>query len=179
VAEVERDVAATLPPGYSAIVTGPLAVVSRMIDEIRDTQIGSFGSALLLVFVLTALCLRSIPLALLALVPTTLPVLLTLGAMGLDVPLDMAPRWWPPSCSVSAWTGAACSRIGASASSAQAKAAIDTALLSRAACSRPPRRSAGAPCWCSCPESLAGFGVVSAVAIIASARGLLVLPRCC
>ena len=90
VADVEQKVAATLPAGYAAHVTGPLVVVSRMIDEIRDTQIGSFGSALLLVGVLTALCLRSVPLALLAMVPTTLPVLLTLGAMGaLGIPLDV------------------------------------------------------------------------------------------
>jgi uncharacterized protein len=90
VAGVERDVAAALPSGFSARVTGPLVVVSRMIDEIRDTQIGSFGSALLLVGALSALCLRSVPLALLALVPTTLPVLLTLGAMGaFGVPLDV------------------------------------------------------------------------------------------
>jgi hypothetical protein len=90
VAAVERDARAALPPGYAVRVTGPLVVVSRMIDEIRDTQIGSFGSALLLVGVLAALCLRSVPLALLALVPTTLPVLLTLGAMGaLGVPLDI------------------------------------------------------------------------------------------
>jgi predicted RND superfamily exporter protein len=90
VARVEGEVAARLPPGASAVVSGPLVVVSRMIDEIRDTQIGSFGSALLLVGALAALCLRSLPLALLALVPTTLPVLLTLGAMGaLGVPLDV------------------------------------------------------------------------------------------
>jgi len=90
VAGVERQVAAALPPGYSARVTGPLVVVSRMIDEIRDTQIGSFASALLLVAALTALCLRSVPLALLAMVPTVLPVLLTLGAMGaIGVPLDV------------------------------------------------------------------------------------------
>jgi hypothetical protein len=90
VAHAEREVAARLPPGASAVVTGPLVVVSRMIDEIRDTQIGSFGSATLLVLVLSALCLRSLSLALLALVPTVLPVLLTLGAMGaLGVPLDV------------------------------------------------------------------------------------------
>jgi len=90
VSSVERDVAAALPAGFSATVTGPLAVVSRMIDEIRATQISSFGSALVLVGVLAALCLRSVKLALLALVPTTLPVLLTLGAMGaLGVPLDI------------------------------------------------------------------------------------------
>jgi predicted RND superfamily exporter protein len=90
VAGVERDARAALPPGYAVRVTGPLLVVSRMLDEIRDTQLGSFGSALLLVGALAALCLRSVRLALLAMVPTTLPVLLTLGAMGaLRVPLDI------------------------------------------------------------------------------------------
>jgi hypothetical protein len=87
---VRRDVDADLPAGAHAVITGPIAIVSEMIDEIRATQIGSFGSALALVAVLTALCLRSIPLALLALIPTTVPVFLTLGAMGfLGIPLDM------------------------------------------------------------------------------------------
>jgi predicted RND superfamily exporter protein len=90
VARVRSETEAALPPGGRAVVTGPIAVVSEMIDEIRDTQIGSFGSALVLVFVLTVLCLRSIPLAALAMIPTTVPVLLTLGAMGfLHIPLDM------------------------------------------------------------------------------------------
>lgn len=90
VANVEREARAAAPAGSRVVVTGPLAVVSRMIDEIRDTQIGSFGQALAMVFALTALCLRSLRLALLAMVPTTLPVVLTLGAMGfLGIPLDM------------------------------------------------------------------------------------------
>jgi hypothetical protein len=90
VADVRREAEAAVPPGGHTIVTGPIAVVSEMIDEIRDTQIGSFGSALALVFVLTALCLRSITLALVAMIPTTVPVFLTLGAMGfLHIPLDM------------------------------------------------------------------------------------------
>ena len=90
VERVRAGTDAALPAGARAIVTGPIAVVSEMIDEIRDTQIGSFGSALALVFVLTALCLRSVPLALLAMVPTTVPVFLTLGAMGfLGISLDM------------------------------------------------------------------------------------------
>ncbi len=90
VERVRSEVAAALPPGAHAIVTGPLAVVSDMIDEIRDTQIGSFGAALALVAALTWVCLRSIPLTLLAMIPTTWPVLLTLGAMGfLGIPLDI------------------------------------------------------------------------------------------
>jgi predicted RND superfamily exporter protein len=90
VARVDQEVRDRLPPGYGATVTGPLAVVSRMIDEIQRTQIGSFAVALLLVGFLSALCLRSLPLAALAMVPTALPVLWTLGAMGaLGVPLDV------------------------------------------------------------------------------------------
>jgi predicted RND superfamily exporter protein len=90
VERVRREAEEAAPPGARVVVTGPIAVVSEMIDEIRDTQIGSFGSAVAMVFVLTALCLRSIPLALLAMIPTTVPVFLTLGAMGfLRIPLDM------------------------------------------------------------------------------------------
>ncbi len=90
VERVKNGVDAVLPPGAHAVITGPLAVVSRMIDEIRDTQIGSFGSALAMVLVLTAICLRSLRLALLAMIPTTIPVLMTLGAMGfIGIPLDM------------------------------------------------------------------------------------------
>jgi predicted RND superfamily exporter protein len=90
VAHARSEAEAAAPPGARVVVTGPIAVVSEMIDEIRDTQIGSFGSALALVLLLSALCLRSLPLALLAMIPTTLPVLVTLGAMGfLGIPLDM------------------------------------------------------------------------------------------
>jgi hypothetical protein len=90
VERVRSEAGAALPPGASVIVTGPLAVVSQMIDEIRDTQVGSFASALGLVFVLTAIGLRSLRLALVAMIPTTIPVTLTLGAMGfLGIPLDM------------------------------------------------------------------------------------------
>jgi len=91
VARVRQEVEEALPPGAHAVVTGTLVIVSRMIDEIRDTQLGSFSSALAMVAVLTAVCLRSLRLALLAMIPTTVPVLLTLGAMGaLHIPLDMA-----------------------------------------------------------------------------------------
>lgn len=43
-----------------------------------------------MVWVLSAFCLRSLPLAFVAMIPTTVPVLITLGAMGfLQIPLDM------------------------------------------------------------------------------------------
>jgi hypothetical protein len=184
VARVEDEVATRLPTGYVALVSGPLVVVSRMIDEIRDTQIGSFGSATLLVFVLTALCLRSLPLALLAMVPTTLPVLLTLGAMGaLGVPLDVG----------TAMVAAVVLGLG-----------VDEALhllsayrrlreggLEREAAIERALREVGRPLLTSAAalglgflvlvfvpwKSLASFGAVSVVAIAASLLAdLLVLP---
>jgi len=184
VARVEHEVAARLPPGYSAVVTGPLAVVSRMIDEIRDTQIASFGSALLLVGALAALCLRSLPLALLALVPTTLPVLLTLGAMGaLGVPLDVG----------TAMVAAIVLGLGVdealhllSAYREQRRAgllrepAIQGALreVGRPLLTSAAALGAGFLVLAFVPwKSLASFGAVSAVAIAASLLAdLLVLP---
>jgi len=81
-ARVERDIAAELPAGWKAVITGPLAVVSRMIDAIRITQLQSFGMAAVAVFALAAIFFRSLRLATIAMVPTVLPVLATLGSMG-------------------------------------------------------------------------------------------------
>lgn len=89
-AEVDRRIGAALPAGWSATVTGPLAVVATMIDEIRSTQLRSFAAAAGLVFALLLLGLRSFRMAGLVLVPAALPVVLSLGAMGvLGVPLDV------------------------------------------------------------------------------------------
>jgi len=89
-ADVRAGVDAALPPGWSATVTGPLAVVGQMIDEIRTAQLRSFGLAALLVFVIIALFFRSASIAAMALVPALLPVLITLGTMGwAGVPLDV------------------------------------------------------------------------------------------
>ena len=184
VADVEREIVALLPPGYTARVTGPLVVVSRMIDEIRDTQIGSFGSALLLVGALTALCLRSIPLALLAMVPTTLPVLLTLGAMGgLGVPLDIGTAM---VASIVLGLG-----VDESLHLLSAYRRLRAAGLERAAAIEESIRDVGRPLLTSALalgagflvlafvpwKSLASFGAVSVVAIAASLLAdLLVLP---
>ncbi|MDJ0849449.1 MAG: efflux RND transporter permease subunit [Myxococcota bacterium] len=89
-AEVDVRLARLLPEGWSATVTGPLAVVGTLVDEIRSTQLRSFTLAGGLVLALVALFLRSLPMAMLALLPTALPVLVTLGAMGwAGVPLDV------------------------------------------------------------------------------------------
>jgi hypothetical protein len=53
-----------------------------MVDELQRSQVGSFASATVLVLGLIALFQRSWKAALLAAVPTLLPVLVTLGALG-------------------------------------------------------------------------------------------------
>lgn len=79
-----------LPPGWSASLTGSYAVVHDMVDEIRATQLSSFAGAGITVFVMLAIFLRSLRWALLAIVPTVLPVVATLGVMAfVGIPLDV------------------------------------------------------------------------------------------
>jgi predicted RND superfamily exporter protein len=80
--EVDARLAATLPEGWNAELTGPLTVVHEMVDEIQDSQVGSFAAATALVLTLIAIFQRSVWAALLAAVPTLLPVLVTLGLLG-------------------------------------------------------------------------------------------------
>lgn len=87
---LEAQLGQLLPAGWTWQLTGPFALVHEMIDEIQRTQLWSFGTAALVVLLLVACFLRSVPLALLAIVPTLLPVIATLGAMGwLGVSLDV------------------------------------------------------------------------------------------
>jgi len=89
-ARVRRRVDEVLPPGWSATVTGPLAVVQVMIDEIRITQLRSFALATVVIFLVVSAFLRSVRDGALAMIPTLLPILVTLGTMGaLGVPLDV------------------------------------------------------------------------------------------
>jgi predicted RND superfamily exporter protein len=84
------ELAKILPEGWHYELTGPLAVVHEMVDEIQRTQLLSFATATVIVLVLVALFLSSLRLALLALVPTVLPALAILGAMGWSgAPLDV------------------------------------------------------------------------------------------
>lgn len=75
---------------YAPEVTGTLPTVAAMIDAIRATQLSSFALALVIVVLLIGIFFRSWRLALISLVPTLLPVLWTLGAMGwIGVALDV------------------------------------------------------------------------------------------
>lgn len=88
--DVELLLADQLPEGWTSVVSGPLAVVQAMIEAIQQTQLRSFAVAAAVVAALVAVFLRSPVWALIAMVPTGLPVLVTLGAMGfLGVNLDV------------------------------------------------------------------------------------------
>lgn len=88
--ESRQRLDAALPAGWTAELTGPLFIVHAMVDEIQSTQLWSFAVAAGVVLALVGAFLRSLRLALLALVPTVLPVIVTLGAMGWwGAPLDV------------------------------------------------------------------------------------------
>lgn len=89
-AAVERFVRDELDPGWRATFTGPLAVYRGMVDEIQATQLMSFGTADLVVLILIAIFVRSLGWAFLGMLPNLLPILVTLGLMGLTgLNLDM------------------------------------------------------------------------------------------
>ena len=72
------------PAGYSPLYT-------RIVDEIVDSQLRGFGSAIVMIVVLIGLAMRSWRRTLLALPANGLPVLFALGLMGLTgIPLDVA-----------------------------------------------------------------------------------------
>lgn len=89
-AAVRARVAAVVPPGWTVVVTGPLAVVQQMLDEIRATQLRSFAWAAVVVGALVGLFFRAAIATTLVLLLAVLPVELTLGLMGATgMPLDV------------------------------------------------------------------------------------------
>ncbi len=96
--EVETRLAAALPEGWSFRLTGPFALYLDLVREMQDTQIRSFASSAVAIAVIFCLFLWSTgsPLAtslwwaLVGMIPNVLPVVATLGAMGLwGIPLDV------------------------------------------------------------------------------------------
>lgn len=89
-AEAHELQARILPAGWKATLTGPLWVVRVLLDDIRSTQLASFAVAGAIVAGLLTLFFGSVSFAALAIIPTVLPILLTLGAMGLaGIALDI------------------------------------------------------------------------------------------
>ncbi|MCZ6784856.1 MAG: MMPL family transporter [Proteobacteria bacterium] len=180
--QVDAALGEELPSGWSGLATGPLAVVHDMIEDIRETQLRSFAAALAAVAVLLAIFLRSLAWALLGLVPTALPVIATLGLMGLaGLPLDVG----------SAMVAAVVLGIAVDDSvhlldrirrqdSADLSSAVREAVhhVGPALVTTSLALSLGFAALALSPwQSVASFGLVSAVAIAAAlASTLIVLP---
>jgi predicted RND superfamily exporter protein len=182
VAGAEAALREVLPPGWSFSVTGPVALVRDLLEALQSGQRSSFLQAWLTVGALVCLFLRSLRLGLLVMVPTVLPVVATVGAMGvLGVPLD------PGSAMVAAVV------LGISdddaihlltqyrrlrASGAAVAAAVEGALVhaGRAMVTTSLSLSLGFAALALSPwKSVASFGLLSAVAILAALGAVLVV----
>lgn len=76
--------------GWETGLNGPLWARHQLIEEVQRTQIWSFATAGITVSLLLAAFFRSAGWALLGMLPSVLPVLLTLGTLGaLGLPLDI------------------------------------------------------------------------------------------
>jgi len=182
--EVHSALDSELSEGWSASLTGPFAITHDMVEAISDTQLRSFVSAAIAVTLLLAFYMRSVGWALVAMVPTLLPVVTTLGAMGLlGVPLDVG----------TAMVAAVVLGIAVDdvvhlldrfrlhrAAGADVDAAIHGAVrdVGRAVVSTSLALAAGFAALALSPwASVAHFGLISAIAILgALLTDLLVLP---
>jgi len=91
VAALGDRIRTTLPAAWEVRLTGAGAVQYDWIRDVQATQLRSFPIAFGLVFILVSIFLRSWKLGLAAMVPTLLPVVVVLGAMGwLGMSLDVA-----------------------------------------------------------------------------------------
>jgi hypothetical protein len=71
-------------------VTGVYTLLNHLVSGLMADQLNTFLLATALVFLVMCVALRSIPLAIVGLVPKLGPILMVLGAMGwLGVPIDM------------------------------------------------------------------------------------------
>lgn len=183
-AAVERDVTDELPPGWRAMITGPLAVVGRMIDAIRATQLQSFALAAVLVFAAVSTFFRSLRLGLLAMVPTILPVLVTLGVMGwAGIALDIGSAMVASVIlglavddavhMLSRWRQAASE--GTAAAVAVRRAVIESgrAVVTTSLALAVGFSTLSLSAW----QSIASFGIIAAIAVlVALLASVVILP---
>ncbi len=73
------------------LLSGEVALTFDWIRDVQGTQVRSFPTAFALVYLMVAIFLRSVRLSLAAMVPTLLPIVVTLGVMGwAGMSLDVA-----------------------------------------------------------------------------------------
>jgi predicted RND superfamily exporter protein len=83
VGRVERAAAPLVARGWQVDLTGEIPMTVDWVQDVQATQLVGFPTAVLTVYLLMALFLRSFGLALAALLPTLLPLVVVLGSMGL------------------------------------------------------------------------------------------------
>jgi predicted RND superfamily exporter protein len=79
---VEQILDELLPADWDATITGYTAMENGWLTDVQATQTRSFPAAFAIVFALATTFFRSMRLALVALLPTLLPVVVILGVMG-------------------------------------------------------------------------------------------------
>ena len=92
VLEAVRDrIQSKLPASWDVLLSGEMALTFDWIRDVQGTQVRSFPTAFALVYLMVAIFLRSLRLSLAAMVPTLLPIVVTLGVMGwAGMSLDVA-----------------------------------------------------------------------------------------
>ncbi len=80
--ELKRYVSTDLPSDWSVLATGHVALDPTWVRDVQATQMRSFPTALALVFGMVSMFFGSVRLATAAMLPTLLPIVVTLGAMG-------------------------------------------------------------------------------------------------
>ena len=87
---IEAGIAKHMPPEVQVMPTGSIYAVGYTVNNVLTDLVRSFLLAFLVITVFLAIMLRSVKMAILAMGPNLLPILLVMGALGLfDVPVDM------------------------------------------------------------------------------------------
>lgn len=81
--DLRSHAASTFPADWRMELTGTLPLGFDWVTDVQATQLRSFPTAFVLVFILVTIFLRSARLGLAALVPALVPVVVVLGAMGI------------------------------------------------------------------------------------------------
>jgi predicted RND superfamily exporter protein/signal transduction histidine kinase len=90
IGEVRQQIEGALPREWRVQLSGQLAINLDWVRDVQNTQLRSFPTSVVAVFAMIAFFLRSFRLAAAAMIPTLLPVVVTLGAMGwLGMSLDV------------------------------------------------------------------------------------------
>jgi predicted RND superfamily exporter protein len=182
--EIERLLERALPAQWSFALTGPVVLATQLQLQFSGSQTAIVSASSLIVFVLIAVYLRSLPWALLAMIPNTVALLLLFGVMGhLGVRIDFGSA----ICAPIAIGIAADDTIHFLTAYARERragldpiAALRTAIagVGEAVITTSTALALGFLSLASSPfASIASLGVLSAIAILgATLADLLVLP---